>query len=73
MDSPSDMSRDELIRLVERIMAGEGDQEQHGELIDLLEDNVMHPRVTDLIYHSDVELSAEEIVDEALRYKPFEL
>lgn len=67
------MSRDELIELVERIMAGEGTESEHDELVRLLEANVPHPRVVNLIYHSEPQLSAAEVVDEALAYRPIAL
>ncbi|MEW2032723.1 bacteriocin immunity protein [Streptomyces roseifaciens] len=67
------MTRDELIQLVERVMAGEGTEREHDGLVDLLEESVRHPRVLDLIYYSDPPLTAEEVVDEALAYRPIEL
>nr|WSX78867.1 bacteriocin immunity protein [Streptomyces sp. NBC_00899] len=67
------MSRDELIRLVERIAAGEGTESEHDGLVRLLEANVRHPTVVDLIYRSGPQLSAAEVVDEALAYRPIAL
>ncbi len=42
------------------------------ERINLVQDNVPHPEVIDLIFHSGG-LSAEEIVDRALAYRPIAL
>ncbi|MFJ7049453.1 hypothetical protein CTU88_42275 [Streptomyces sp. JV178] len=68
------MSRDELIRLVERIMAAEGATEREEDsMLRLLEESVAHPRVSDLIFYSDPPLSAEQVVDAALSYEPFAL
>lgn len=67
------MTREEMIDPVERIMAGEGDERHHDHLIEVLEKNVPHPRVTDLIYRHEAELSAAEVVDIALSYTPFAL
>ncbi|WP_171161685.1 bacteriocin immunity protein [Streptomyces sp. I05A-00742] len=68
------MDRDGLVRLVRRIMAGEGETEaEHNALVAELRRNVLHPAVTDLIYHRRPELSAEEVVDEALAYRPIAL
>ncbi|MGH3312414.1 MAG: hypothetical protein ACRDP3_17810 [Streptomyces sp.] len=64
------MTRDELIHLVERIMAGEGTESEHGELVRQLKENVPHPRAVGLIYFSDPPLSAAQVVDEALAYRP---
>lgn len=66
------MTKKELIELVEEIMDVEKySEEQLYEMIELLDRNVPHPEVTDLIYYED--LSAEEIVDKALDYKPIQL
>jgi hypothetical protein len=66
------VTRDELIQLVKDITTPKGKTEEEiNELIDLLEKNVPHPSVTDLIYFEN--LTAEEIVDKALSYKPFQL
>ncbi|MFH8803983.1 hypothetical protein ACH4F6_31070 [Streptomyces sp. NPDC017936] len=42
----------------------------------LLEANVSHPRVSDLVFHpseAPADVSAERIVDEALTYRPIAL
>ncbi|MEU6987346.1 bacteriocin immunity protein [Streptomyces sp. NPDC046324] len=68
------LTRDELILLVERIMEGEGSEEEHDALIAELKRNVRHPRVTDLIYYPENgEPTAEQVVDTALSYRPIEL
>ncbi|MBA2808504.1 bacteriocin immunity protein [Streptomyces sp. KM273126] len=73
------MSRVELVALVERIMGGEGAEDEHGRLVEALENNVPHPRVLDLIFHphldgfQEAQLTAEQIVDAALSYEPIEL
>jgi hypothetical protein len=70
------MTKEELVALVERIMHFDfrvGTEEDHSVLIAQLEANVPHPRVRDLIYAGMRELSAEEIVEEALSYKPIAL
>ena len=40
------MERTELIKLVERIMKGEGTEEEQDELLELLEKNVLDPQVS---------------------------
>ncbi|MCZ7416984.1 bacteriocin immunity protein [Streptomyces sp. WMMC897] len=67
------MSRQELIGLVERIMAGQGSEQEHDALVQKLMDSVVHPHVTDLIYYANPELSAEEVVDAALAYRSIAL
>lgn len=63
--------REELIELVEKIMACEGGEEQMYRRVQIFENNVPHPAASDLIFWPKVDgNSAEEIVDEALSYKP---
>lgn len=67
------VTRDELVEIVRRILAGDPEVDYH---LRLLEANVTHPRVGDLIFHPPAELrdaSAERIVDEALGYRPIAL
>ncbi|GAB2635360.1 hypothetical protein ABI214_25230 [Prescottella soli] len=69
----ADMTTDELVEIVGRILAGDPDSDYYLRLLDA---NMAHPRVSDLIFHPPAELrdaSAEQIVDEALRYRPIAL
>ncbi|GIJ43464.1 hypothetical protein Val02_03500 [Virgisporangium aliadipatigenens] len=66
-----DITRDELVEIVRRVQDGGGDAEFY---LRLLEANVVHPRVADLIFYpADDDDSPERVVDEALRYRPIEL
>lgn len=66
------MTRNELVKLVIEITTVEGKTEEEvNKLIDILEMNVPHPSVTDLIYYDD--LTPEQIVDKALTYKSIQL
>ena len=66
------MKREELILLVKEIANVEWKTEKEiDDLIDILKRNVPHPEISDLIYYD--ELSAEEIVDAALSYRPPQL
>lgn len=72
------MTRDQLIDLVREIMAAEGSEEDDERMIEILRSNVPHPRVLDLIYHPELEgltgeVTAEQVVDAALAYKPIAL
>jgi hypothetical protein len=74
------MDRDELIALVRRIMAAEGETEEGADrLVELFEANVPHPDASNFIFWPEHaigerrELSAEEIVDMALSYRPISL
>ena len=49
----------------------DGTEEEIDEMMDALEFSVLDPEVSDLIFHPDgKELTAEEVVDKALAYKP---
>lgn len=65
-----DITRDELIEIVNRITT----EVEHSEFyLELFEMNVPDPEASDLIYWPPDELvnaSSEEIVDAALRYEP---
>lgn len=65
------MTKEELIELVKDIMTAEGTEEEISQKLALFKKNVPHPRAADFIYHDD--LSAEEIVDKSLAYKPIQL
>lgn len=67
------LTREELINLVNRIIECEGTEEEIDEMIEVIERNVPHPEVSDLIYWNDEELTPEQIVDIALGYKPIQL
>lgn len=64
------MTREELINLVKELYNSKGETEED-RLLSLLEKNVPHPEVSDLIYWED--LTPEEVVDRALAYKPIQL
>ena len=62
------MTREELIELVKSIQKCEGTEEQIDANVKLLEQNILDSEVSDYIFWKD--LSAEEVVDKALKYKP---
>jgi hypothetical protein len=64
------LSREQLIELVTKIMNTEGTEEEIDEMFQQLRRNVIHPGIGNLIFWDERGLSAEEIVDEALAYKP---
>ncbi len=63
------LSREELIILVEKIINCEGTEEEIDQMIEIVEKNVPHPEVSDLIFWDEEDLSPEQIVDKALNYK----
>jgi hypothetical protein len=66
-------TRDELIQMVQQLIDATLPEGEEDALVEELKNSVLHPRVTDLIYYSDPELTAEEVVDQALAYRPIEL
>lgn len=69
----ADMSRDELVECVRRLVMTCPESGYHLRLLDA---NVPDPGVRDLVFHpSDAlkDASAEQIVDEAMKYRPFAL
>ncbi|MFE4962140.1 bacteriocin immunity protein [Streptomyces sp. NPDC056660] len=66
-------TREELIQMVQQLIDARLPEAEEDALVDELKRSVPHPRVTDLIYYSDRDLTAEEVVDQALAYRPIEL
>ena len=62
------MTREELIALVDKIMKCQGSEKEIDKMIELLEQNVTDPEVTDYIFYE--ENTPEEVVDKALAYRP---
>jgi hypothetical protein len=67
------VTREQLIALVEKLISNEGTEEEDEEWLAILAQNVPHPEVSDLIYWNEEGLSAEEIVDQALAWRPIEV
>ncbi|MBC9912687.1 hypothetical protein [Chitinophaga varians] len=65
------MTREELIELVKKIAAAAGTEEEIDNMLSLLAEQVSDPHVSDYIYWED--LTAEEVVDKALKHKPIQL
>jgi hypothetical protein len=72
------LAREQLIELVEKIQKADGTEDEiHGWLMQVRR-NVPDPNVSNLIFYydsgrmseGDMNLSAEEIIDRALAYKP---
>jgi hypothetical protein len=65
-----DVTRDELVEVVRRILDDDPDAEYY---LRLFTTNVAHPAASDLIFHPPSDLadaSAEQIVDAALAHRP---
>lgn len=64
----SRLTKEELVRLVERIQNAEGTEDEIDAMIDQLQENVPRPDVSDLIFYPEEEMTAEQIVEQALAY-----
>ena len=69
------LTRDEIIRLVGKLMNAEGTEKEMDEWLRLVELNVPDAGVSDIIFWPNVRhlpdnLTAEEVVDIAFSYKP---
>lgn len=67
------LTREEMIDIVGALQRGEGDDDQASDWTESLNLSVPHPSITDLIFFSERDMTAEEIVDEALAYRSIEL
>jgi hypothetical protein len=70
------LTRDEMVRLVERLQRGEGTAEEATEWVEAMEGATSNPHVADLIFYpkpGEEHLTSEQIVDRALAYRPFKL
>ncbi|MEU0431543.1 hypothetical protein [Streptomyces sp. NPDC006290] len=69
----ADIARDELVEIVRRLLKADPESDYY---LRLLEANISHPRLSHLGFHRLHNLraaSAEQIVDEALKYRPIAL
>jgi hypothetical protein len=66
-------SREELIHMVQQLIDADLPEDEEDRIVEELKLSVLHPRVTDLIYYNTPKLTAEEVVDRALAYRPIEL
>ncbi|MFF7372301.1 e9imm peptide [Streptomyces tricolor] len=69
------MSREEGIRLVQRLMdADYADETEADQLIAALKRGLGCPQISDYVFWDfDPQLTAEKVVDRALAYEPFAL
>ncbi|MFF7071159.1 hypothetical protein [Streptomyces pseudovenezuelae] len=64
---------EELIRMVQLLIDADLPEEEEDLIVEKLRSRILDPRLTDLIYHNTPKLTAEEVVDRALAYRPIEL
>ena len=66
-------SREELVGIVQKLIDADLPEEEEDRLLEEVDEGVLHPQVSDLIFHSNPSLTAEEVFDQALAYRPIEL
>ncbi len=64
------LTKNQLVALVAKVQRGAGTEEELHAWLTLVDRNVPAPTVSDLIYYSDPELSAEEVIERAFAYQP---
>ncbi len=72
---PAKLDREQMITIVAQLQNGEFDSDEElSPVLDALIYSTGNPHVADLIFHPrGPELTPEEVVDEALRHRPFQL
>ncbi|MFI6161263.1 e9imm peptide [Micromonospora haikouensis] len=71
---PAKLTRNEAVALVERIMRLDyADDAELNDWLDRLERDLVYPDVSELIFSIMPEMTAAEVVDRALAYRPFEM
>lgn len=72
VDTMTFLTKREIVDLIEQITDCENNSEENiDKLIEKLEQGVLDPQISDYIFWSD--MTAEQIADKALGYKPIEL
>ncbi|CEN36330.1 bacteriocin immunity protein [Capnocytophaga cynodegmi] len=65
------LNKEEIISLIQKIRTENLSETEEDAILEELEKGVLDPDISDYIYWS--ELSAEEIADKVLNYKPINL
>lgn len=65
--------RAELIVVITRLMTADGSESELDALLHQLETSVPHPGVSDLVFFPEKPMSAEEVLEKALAYRPIVL
>ncbi|MGG3891222.1 bacteriocin immunity protein [Metabacillus fastidiosus] len=67
------LSKEQLVILIEDIVNPKLEEHEINKKTELLEKNVPHPVPSDLIFWNEEELTAREVVEKALNYRPINL
>jgi hypothetical protein len=69
------VTRDDLLEIIRHVRgerrAGSLPESELGYWVEFLEANIPNPRILDLLFHSEHLQTAEQVLDEASRYRPF--
>ncbi len=61
------MAPEEMVRLVRKLIGVEYSEDEQNAVLERLEEALPHAELSDLIYWSKIDLTPEQIVEEALR------
>lgn len=64
------LSKEEMLKIVEKLSNGEGDDIESSEWIEALERNTGCLDISDYIFWNNEDLTPEQILEKALSYKP---
>lgn len=64
------LTKEQLLELLTKLSNGEGSEQEQDNWLRLVSANVSHPAVSDLIFCRNPSLAPEEILEQALSYKP---
>jgi len=64
------LTREQLRSIVAHLIANIDTDEQQLAWLRLIRNNTSHPRITELLYDREPPLTAEEIVEELISYRP---
>ena len=67
------MSKEDLVRLVTKIMNTEGSEAEIDEYVGIVNREVPHPEWMTLAFYDDRNLTPQQVVEEALAYKPLQV
>jgi hypothetical protein len=66
-------NKDLVISYIKKVLRGIGTEKEIDHMINFIEENTLDPSIINLIFWDDRDLTAEQIYDIAMNYKPIVL
>ena len=63
-------TNEHCLQAIERLLEGVGTEKEQNADLDFLRANMTDPKISDYIFHTKINMTAEEILEKALSYKP---